>query len=66
MTSITSRSRSDRASRRALPFLILGNPENRRVSLFQEALAAQGQPPARVIAWADLVRSTAALEAVPN
>lgn len=66
MTSITSRSKSDRASRRALPFLILGNPENRRVSLFQEALAAQGQPPARVIAWADLVRSTAALEAVPN
>jgi hypothetical protein len=52
--------------RRAPPFLILGNPENRRVSLFQEALAAQGLPSARVIAWADLVRSTAPLEAVPN
>lgn len=38
------------------PFVLLGNPENRRVGLFQQALAAQGQPPARVVAWLDFLR----------
>lgn len=36
-------------------FLVIGNPENRRVTMFQAALAAQDQPPATVIAWRDLV-----------
>ena len=36
-------------------FVVLGNPANRRVTMFQAALAAQGLPPAAVIAWRDLV-----------
>ena len=39
----------------ASPFVLVGNPENRRVTMFQAALAAQGVPPARVIAWHALV-----------
>lgn len=38
------------------PFVLLGNAENRRVGLFQQALQAQGQPPARVVAWLDFLR----------
>jgi hypothetical protein len=37
-------------------FIIIGNPENRRVGLFQEALVRQAQPPARVLPWLDLTR----------
>ncbi len=36
-------------------FAIIGNPENRRVAMFQAALAAQGLPAARVIAWRDVL-----------
>lgn len=36
---------------RSSTFAIIGNPENRRVAVFQAALAAQGLPAARVIAW---------------
>lgn len=43
-------------------FVILGNPENRRVGLFQDALARQGQPPAHVIRWIDLAREEGAAE----
>jgi glutathione synthase/RimK-type ligase-like ATP-grasp enzyme len=35
-------------------FTVIGNPANRRVQLFQTALAAQALPVARVIAWRDL------------
>lgn len=34
---------------------IIGNPGHRRVTMFQAALAAQGEPEAEVIAWRDLV-----------
>lgn len=34
-----------------MTFAIIGNPENRRVAMFQAALAAQGLPAARVLAW---------------
>ena len=37
-----------------MTLVVLGNPENRRVTMFQAALAAQGHPAARVIAWRDL------------
>jgi len=37
------------------PFLLIGNPANRRVTMFQAALAAQGLPPAHVVGWADLI-----------
>lgn len=36
-------------------FLLLANPENRRVSLFQAALASRGQPEAEVVSWADFI-----------
>ena len=45
-------------------FVIIGNPENRRVGLFQDALARQRQPPARVIRWLDLAREEGAAERV--
>lgn len=45
-------------------FLIIGNPENRRVSLFTEALAQQGQPAPEVVPWSEVVKSTAALERI--
>ncbi len=35
-------------------FVVVGHPAHRRVTLFQAALAAQGLPPARVIAWTEL------------
>jgi hypothetical protein len=50
----------------APPFLLIGNPENRRVTLFQEALASQGLPPARVVPWLELVRNPAVLEELPD
>lgn len=43
-------------------FVILGNPENRRVTMFQEALARQKQRPARVIPWIDLTEGPEAIE----
>jgi hypothetical protein len=37
------------------PFVVLGNPENRRVALFQEALAAEGLPAATVRSWLEVL-----------
>lgn len=34
-----------------MTFALVGNPEHRRVAMFQAALAAQGLPAARVLAW---------------
>jgi hypothetical protein len=48
------------------PFAIIGNPENRRIGLFQEALARQGQAPATVIRWLDLARGEDRLSALPE
>ncbi|MET0405531.1 MAG: STM4014 family protein [Cystobacter sp.] len=48
------------------PFLLIGNPENRRVSLFQQALASQGLPPAQVVPWLELLRGPAVLEDLPD
>lgn len=38
----------------ARPFVVVGNPQNRRVTMFQDALAAAGLAPAHVIPWRDL------------
>jgi hypothetical protein len=35
--------------------VVVGHPEHRRVTLFQQALARRGLPPARVVAWRDLL-----------
>src|SRR5262245_52951224 len=42
--------------RSILPYVIVGNPENRRVTMFQEALARQERPAAHVVRWRDLAR----------
>ena len=44
------------------PFVVVGNPENRRITMFQAALVAQGLPAARVIAWRALVEPGAAAQ----
>lgn len=40
----------------AARFLVIGNPENRRVTMFQAALAQQNLPPACVVSYAELLR----------
>jgi hypothetical protein len=34
--------------------IVVGNPANRRVAMFQQALVAQGHPAARVVPWIEL------------
>lgn len=36
-------------------FVVLANPGNRRVALFQDALERQGHPPAQVVSWLDFL-----------
>jgi glutathione synthase/RimK-type ligase-like ATP-grasp enzyme len=48
------------------PLVLIGNPENRRVSAFIEALARVGAPAPEVFAHADLLRDPALLERVPD
>src|SRR5215218_3891496 len=38
-------------------FTLIANPASRRVELFQQALAATGAPPARLIAFADVLEN---------
>lgn len=45
-------------------FIVIGNPENRRVTLFQASLGRRKQPPAEVISWIDLVREGGAEDAL--
>jgi len=45
-----------------MTFVLLGNPENRRVDFFQDALARFNQPPATVISWIDVLRNQSHLE----
>ncbi len=40
-------------------WFIVGVPENRRIGMFQEALAAEGEPTATVLSWLDLARGSA-------
>ncbi|RKH09263.1 hypothetical protein D7X74_29905 [Corallococcus sp. CA047B] len=50
----------------APPFLIIGNPGNRRVTLFQEALHHAGLPPAHVVAWETVAREPDVLLELPD
>ncbi|MBZ4415811.1 STM4014 family protein [Myxococcus sp. RHSTA-1-4] len=50
----------------APPFILIGNAENRRVTLFQEALAHQGLPPARVVPWVDFLAHPGLLADLPD
>ncbi|MER5433716.1 STM4014 family protein [Streptomyces sp. NPDC002588] len=38
-------------------FAVVGNPENRRVALFRDAVRAAGLPGPRVVAWRDVLRT---------
>ncbi|MFJ3309963.1 STM4014 family protein [Streptomyces sp. NPDC086549] len=38
-------------------FAVVGNPENRRVTLFGDAVRAAGLPAPRVVAWTDVLRA---------
>ncbi|ROQ59711.1 glutathione synthase/RimK-type ligase-like ATP-grasp enzyme [Streptomyces sp. 840.1] len=40
-------------------FAVVGNPGNRRVGLFQEAVRAAGLPPARPVSWLDVLDGAA-------
>lgn len=51
-----SRSASSPAPR----FTVVGNPDNRRVALFQEAVRAAGLPDARVVSWFQVLAGEAA------
>ncbi|WP_328885826.1 STM4014 family protein [Streptomyces sp. NBC_00316] len=48
------------ASGSAPRFAVVGNPGNRRVTLFQDAVRAAGLPAARVVPWLDVLRGRAA------
>ena len=48
------------------PWILIGNPENRRVTSFQEALVEQGQPPAKVVSWLDVIHRPEVLERLPR
>ncbi len=47
------------------PWVIIGNPENRRVDLFQKALVNRGQTSARVLSYVDLLAGIRSIEEVP-
>ncbi|MGX1273964.1 STM4014 family protein [Streptomyces phaeoluteigriseus] len=49
------------APRRWPRFAVVGNPGNRRVTLFAEAVRAAGLPAPRVVAWADVLRAGGAV-----
>lgn len=48
------------------PWVIVGNPENRRVGLFQEALASRRRRPAEVVSYHSLLQGTGTLGQVPQ
>ncbi|WP_443072459.1 STM4014 family protein [Streptomyces sp. NBC_01485] len=41
-------------------FAVVGNPENRRVALFEDAVRAAGLPAPRVVPWTDVLRAQGA------
>ncbi len=45
------------------PFAVVGNPGNRRVALFQDAVRAAGLPDARVVPWRDVLTGRAVFRA---
>lgn len=56
LAAVSSRSVSKNAAKKPIRWLIIGNPENRRVGLFQQALRELGQQAPVVLAYADLLR----------
>lgn len=48
------------------PWVIIGNPENRRVRCFQQALASRGQPIASVLSYESLLSGDVSLASLPQ
>jgi hypothetical protein len=48
------------------PWVIVGNPENRRVTLFQLALASRGCPPAKVLSYEGLLTGRETIASIPR
>ena len=46
-----------------LRFAVVGNPENRRVKLFAEAVRTEGLPEPRIVPWLDVLRGDASFHA---
>lgn len=57
-----SPSASSPGSAPAARFAVVGNPENRRVAFFQEAVRAAGLEPPRVVSWLQVLGGEAAFE----
>ncbi|MEU6005137.1 STM4014 family protein [Streptomyces sp. NPDC047453] len=55
-----SRSPSSAAPASGLRFAVVGNPENRRTTMFADAVHAAGHPAPRVLAWRDVLRGRCA------
>lgn len=51
-----SPSPNNRAPGAGLRFAVVGNPENRRTTMFADAVRAAGHPAPRVLAWRDVLR----------
>lgn len=49
----------------ARPWIIIGNPDNRRVGLFQNALSSRGQPTAVVFSYLDLLSGLRHIAEIP-
>jgi hypothetical protein len=47
-------------------WILIGNPENRRVGMFQAALASSGEPAAAVVSWRELIADPGCLAALPD
>lgn len=47
------------------PWVIIGNPENRRVKCFQQALASRGLSSAAVLSYESLLKGEASLQSLP-
>ncbi|WP_326673656.1 STM4014 family protein [Streptomyces sp. NBC_01257] len=52
-----------RSASSAPRLVVVGNPGNRRVGLFQDAVRAAGLPPARTVSWLDVLKGDAAFRA---
>lgn len=56
-----SPSANERGASPAPRFVVIGNPQSKRIELFQAALNRLGQPPARVVPYDDLLAGRVAL-----
>ncbi|MEV0579197.1 STM4014 family protein [Streptomyces sp. NPDC050392] len=52
-----------RSASSAPRLVVVGNPGNRRVGLFQDAVRAAGLPPARTVSWLDVLKGDAVFRA---